>query len=47
MVLDNGPEMKVTATNILESPIDASPAIVGDSIYIRTKTHLYRIKASK
>ena len=44
LVLANQPEFKVIANNKLDGGIDASPAIVGDSIYIRTKTHLYRIK---
>lgn len=34
---------EVLATNKLDDPIDASPAIVGDEIYIKGKTHIYCI----
>ena len=40
LVLENSPEFKVVGTNQLDSSIDASPAIVGDSIYIRTRKKL-------
>jgi hypothetical protein len=45
VVLKHGPEkeMTVLATNQLDGPIDASPAIVGREMYIRTDTHLYCI----
>jgi outer membrane protein assembly factor BamB len=34
---------EVIATNKLDDPIDASPAIVGDELYLKGKTHLYCI----
>jgi outer membrane protein assembly factor BamB len=45
LVLKHGPEKKITvlATNQLDGPIDASPAIIGPEMYIRTDTHLYCI----
>ena len=33
--------MKVLVTNKLDVPIDASPALVGKEIILRSKTHLY------
>lgn len=42
-VLKHGPEMDVIATNFLDEPIDASPAIVGNEIIIRGENHLYCI----
>jgi len=43
LVIANSPDYKVLAVNKLEEIIDASPAIVGDAIYIRTRKHLYCI----
>ncbi len=43
MVLEAGPELKVLATNTLGDGFDASPAIVGDEIYLRGQKYLYRI----
>ena len=45
LVLEAGPEFKPVATNVLDEPIDASPAIVGKEIYIRSTKHLYRISS--
>ena len=42
-ILQPGRTFKVLATNSLESGFWASPAVAGNSIYLRTKTHLYRI----
>jgi outer membrane protein assembly factor BamB len=42
-VLEDGPEFKHLATNTLDAGINASPAIVGDVMYVRTNTHLYCI----
>ena len=36
-------EFKSEAVNTLSAGCMASPAIVGDAIYLRTKTHLYCI----
>jgi len=44
VVVAPGPQFSVGTTNTLESGIMASPAIAGKAIYLRTKTHLYRIE---
>lgn len=38
-------EYELLATNKLDSGFMASPAVSGKSLYLRTKTHLYRIKS--
>ena len=38
-----GDELKVLATNRLDSGCYASPAVVGNSLIVRTTSHLYRI----
>lgn len=43
VVLKHGDTMQVVATNKLDDSVDASPAIVGDEIFIRSKSHLYCI----
>ncbi|MCC9656232.1 outer membrane protein assembly factor BamB family protein [Rhodopirellula halodulae] len=43
LVLKHGNEFQTVATNELEEEIDASPAIVGDEIFLRGKSHLYCI----
>jgi outer membrane protein assembly factor BamB len=43
VVLKHAPEFDVLATNQLDEPIDASPAIVGNDIFIRGDKHLYCI----
>jgi outer membrane protein assembly factor BamB len=45
-VLEAGREMKVVATNVLDDGFMASPAVAGKSLFLRTKTALYRIEAS-
>lgn len=42
-VIERGPEFKLLATNMLDDGFDASPAVVGDEIYLRGKKYLYRI----
>jgi outer membrane protein assembly factor BamB len=42
-VLKQGPEFEVLATNKLDETIDASPAIVGNEMFIRGEKHLYCI----
>jgi hypothetical protein len=42
-VLAPGRELKKVATNRLDEGCMATPAIAGRSLFIRTKTHLYRI----
>ncbi len=43
LVLADGPELRVLAQNSLDDGFDASPAIVGDEIYLRGYRYLYRI----
>jgi outer membrane protein assembly factor BamB len=43
LVLRNGPTFEVLAKNTLDAGVDASPAIVDDTIFIRSYTHLYAI----
>ncbi|MEZ6062392.1 MAG: hypothetical protein R3C19_18775 [Planctomycetaceae bacterium] len=42
-VIRHGTELEVLAVNKLDEGIDASPAIAGDQIFIRTEKHLYCI----
>jgi outer membrane protein assembly factor BamB len=55
-VIEPGREFKILATNSLatDAPLDdprrgpgfmASPAVVGDAMFLRTRYHLYRIEA--
>ena len=46
-VLAAGREFKVLAENQLDNGIMACPAVSGDSLFIRTRTDLYRIDAGK
>ncbi|QDT50900.1 Outer membrane protein assembly factor BamB [Symmachiella dynata] len=41
MVLKLSPEYEVLATNKLDSPVDATPAIVGDQMIVRGQKYLY------
>ncbi len=43
-VLEAGREFKVLAENFLEDGFMASPAIDGRALYLRTRTHVYRIE---
>jgi hypothetical protein len=49
VVLKHGPEkeMTVLAENQLDGPIDASPAIIGNELYLRTDSHLYCIAEAR
>ena len=44
LVIKNSPEFKVLATNKLAEPIDASPAIAGNQLFLRSKTSLYCVE---
>lgn len=46
-VIEAGREFKVLATNSLDDGSLASPAIAGKALFVRTKTHLYRIEAKE
>jgi outer membrane protein assembly factor BamB len=45
-VLAAGREFKRLAENTLEEGFMASPAVVGQALFLRTRTHLYRIEDS-
>ena len=45
VVLRHGDELETLAVNVLEDPIDASPVAVGDTLYLRSDSHLYAIRA--
>ena len=45
-VLKPGPTCEVLATNALESGFMASPAVAGKALFLRTRTHLYRIESA-
>jgi outer membrane protein assembly factor BamB len=44
-VLKAGRTYELLATNTLETGFMASPAVEGHALYLRTKTHLYRIES--
>ena len=44
-VLEDGPTLKVLATNVLDDATDTSPALVDGEIYLRGAKNLYRISA--
>jgi outer membrane protein assembly factor BamB len=44
VVIRHADELEVLATNKLGEPVDATPAIVGDTIYIRSDKNLYCIE---
>ena len=43
LVITHGPEFEVLARNVLDDGVDASPAIVGNEIYLRGSRYLYCI----
>jgi outer membrane protein assembly factor BamB len=47
LVLEHGHELMVLATNRLDDRFDASPAIVGDQLFLRGKERLYCIKEAR
>jgi len=46
-VLAHGPEFRLLATNTLDDGFEASPAIVGNEIFLRGRKHLYCIAPDK
>jgi outer membrane protein assembly factor BamB len=44
-VMEPGDALKVLAANKLDAGCIASPAVAGKALFIRTKTHLYRIES--
>ncbi len=47
VVLEDEPEFKILATNMLGEGIDATPAIVDDEIFIRGSRHLFCIAEAR
>lgn len=45
LVIEPGRALKVLARNTLEAGFMASPAASGRALYLRTRTHLYRVEA--
>ena len=45
LVLKKSDQLEVLAANVLDEPIDASPAIVGKQLFLRGDKHLYCISA--
>jgi outer membrane protein assembly factor BamB len=45
LVLKQGDQVEVLATNVLGEGVDASPAIVGKQLFLRGERHLYCIGA--
>jgi len=43
LVIDDGPKLNVLATNKLDEPTSASPALVGKDLFLRSEKHLFRI----
>jgi len=43
-VIEPGREFKVLAENQVEERVIATPAVTGDAIILRSKTHLYRLE---
>lgn len=41
LVFDGGPELEILASNRLDDGFDASPAIVGDELFLRGREYLY------
>jgi outer membrane protein assembly factor BamB len=45
-VIEPASEFKMLAANKLDAGMMASPAVAGKALYLRTKTHVYRIEKS-
>jgi outer membrane protein assembly factor BamB len=43
-VIDAGREFTVLSQNLLDDGVMGSPALAGGAMFLRTKTHLYRIQ---
>ena len=46
-VLKEGPQPQILAENKLDGVFMASPAVADESLFLRTKTHLYRIDSAR
>ena len=47
LVIEHGPQLKVLATNQLDEPIDASPALAGKQLFLRGARHVYCIEEDR
>ena len=47
VVIEDGPELKVLATNSVGETVDATPAPAGDELFIRGQNHLFCIAEKK
>jgi hypothetical protein len=47
VVLKNADQLEVLATNRLDDPIDASPAVVGAQLFLRGEKYLYCLEESR
>ena len=47
LVMAQGREFDVLATNFLDEGADASPALAGDQLFLRTKSHLYCLSGGR
>ncbi len=47
LVLRDGDQLEVLATNVLGDPVDASPAIVGSQLFLRGEKYLYCVEGEK
>jgi outer membrane protein assembly factor BamB len=45
VVLAAGPKLEVLATNVLQDPMDSSPALVDGDVFLRGAKNLYRVAA--
>ena len=45
LVIERGSEFKILARNRLDESFDASPALVGDQLFLRGRKHLYCISS--
>jgi len=46
-VVKNGPDFEIVEVNSMGEPINATPAIVGDEMFLRTERYLYCISAGE
>jgi len=47
LVLQRGPEYKVSSVNKLDDRFDASPAVAGNQLFLRGAKHLYCIESNQ
>ena len=47
VVIEDAPELKVIATNTMNEPVDATPAPVGNQLFVRGAEHLFCLSESE